>query len=120
MGSPHAYLLALLDVVVLPDVGAPDEHDFELLLMSATEERGEVPHQLMGENRSVLWGLEGAWAHLGEATGLFLHPAPSVFEVCPLHSHPRVPVHVQEPGCLRLYMPVSFCICVLVDACVFV
>lgn len=90
-GSPHTYLLALLDVVVLPDIGAPDEHDFELLLMPTMDKRGEVLHQLMGENSSSLWG---ARAHLGEAAGLFLPATPSVFEVCPLHSHPRVPVHV--------------------------
>ena len=42
-----AYLLTLLDVVVLPGVGTPDEHDFELLLVPAVDERGEVLNQLV-------------------------------------------------------------------------
>lgn len=37
-----AYLLALLDVIVLPDVGATNEHDFELFLVPAVEEAREV------------------------------------------------------------------------------
>lgn len=61
-GSLQTYLLTLLDVVVLPDVGAADEHDFELLLMPAVEEKGKVLNQLTGEDRM---GLQGAW-HTGE------------------------------------------------------
>lgn len=52
-GSPQAYLLTLLDVVVLPGVGTPHEHDFELLLVPAMDEGGEVLNWLMGENRRV-------------------------------------------------------------------
>lgn len=46
-GQSAAYLLTLLDVVVLPGVGTPDEHDFELLLVPAVDERGEVLNQLV-------------------------------------------------------------------------
>lgn len=121
-GSLQAYLLTLLDVVVLPDVGAPDEHDFELLLMPAIDEGGEVLSQLMRENRSGLSGsLKGAWVHLGEVTRLFLHHCPcQCLMFVPFYSHPRVPMTIQEWLCLSEtgHVPMSFCIRVLMYLCV--
>lgn len=38
-----AYLLALLNVVILPSVGASNEHDFELLLVPAVKRQEQDP-----------------------------------------------------------------------------
>lgn len=63
-GSGQAYLFTLFNVVVFPDVGTPDKHDFELLLVPAMDERGEVLNQLVGENRrstGTFGGPEDTW-----------------------------------------------------------
>lgn len=121
-GSSQAYLLTLLDVVVLPDTGARDEHDFELLLMPAIDEGGEVLSQFMRENRSGLpGGLKGAWVRLGEVVRLFLHHCPcQCLMFVPFYSHPRVPMNIQEWLCLSEtgYVPTPFWICVLIYLCV--
>lgn len=59
-GSLQAYLLTLLDVVVLPGVGTPHEHDFELLLVPAMDEGGEVLNWLVGEDRRVAGACGGS------------------------------------------------------------
>lgn len=45
-------------MVVLPDVGASDEHDFELLLMPAMGVGEKMLKQLMGEDSRGLWGAQ--------------------------------------------------------------
>lgn len=46
--SSLAYLLTLFNVIILPGIGASNEHDFELLLVPAVERQEENPSQLLG------------------------------------------------------------------------
>lgn len=47
-----AYLLTLLNVIILPGIGASNEHDFELLLVPAVERQEEDLNQPLGRG----WG----------------------------------------------------------------
>ena len=104
-GSPQAYLLTLLDVVVLPGVGTPHEHDFELLLVPAMDEGGEVLNWLVGEDKRVAGacGGSGGGPHLGEREGYFCVTVPESLRFH-LHVHPRVCVCVSVTVCV----PMSF------------
>lgn len=102
-GSRQAYLLTLLDVVVLPDTGARDEHDFELLLMPAIDEGGRGAKSVHERKQEwPAWGPERSLGTSGRGSKTVSTPLSlSVFDVCPLllssqgtHEYPRVAVSV--------------------------
>lgn len=71
-------------MVVLPDIGASDEHDFELLLMPAMGVGEKMLKQLVGEDSRGLWGAQRldtpGRGNRAISASLFL----SVFNICPL------------------------------------
>lgn len=70
------YLLTLLDVIILPGVGASHEHDFELLLVPAVKRQEQDLNQLLrmkGGERGPL----GAGGGLAHASGERTDPPPS-------------------------------------------
>lgn len=102
--SGQAYLLALLDVVVLPGVGASHEHDFELLLVPTMDGGGErVLNPLRGQERCRgLWGSGGSLGTVGRGKGLFLNHSPcqSPFSSQGACVQPRERVSVCDCMCL--------------------
>lgn len=85
------YLLTLLDVIILPGIGASDEHDFELLLVPAGKRQEQDPNQLLG----VSGGKQGrVEAGGGRASGRRTDP-------------PRGQVVPHAFKCLRVWLCVS-------------